>query len=117
MSKESGSTCMKPVAKIIPAANALTITKRLLSGLRAGIERENNGRHTPIMLVIKMETMAMIFKDNALDLLTHELSSSSPQYSTTDKTRGVKIEMRMKKMAMCLILKLAIICSTIEVFE
>ncbi|MCD9644217.1 hypothetical protein HAX54_032365 [Datura stramonium] len=102
MSNESGSTCMKPVARIIPAANALTITKRLRSGLRAGIECVTSGRHTPIMLVIKMDIMAMIFKDNALDLLTHELSSSAPQ---SDCTPRAKIEMRMKKMAICLKLK------------
>lgn len=104
MSNESGSTCMNPVARMIPAANALTITKRLRSGFSAGIERVTNGRHTPIILVTKMENMAMIFKGNALDLLTHELFSSAPQSSTTDKTRGAKIEMRMKMIAMCLIL-------------
>lgn len=78
MSKESGKTCMKPVPRIIPAANALTITKRLRSGLNADIERVTRGKHTPIMLVTKMETMAMIFKVKALDLLLHVLCVSDP---------------------------------------
>ncbi|KAL2494055.1 Uncharacterized protein Fot_37812 [Forsythia ovata] len=39
ISNESGKTCMNPVPKMIPAAKHLTITNRLRSGLRAGIER------------------------------------------------------------------------------
>lgn len=65
MSKESGSTCMNPVARIIPAANALTTTNRLRSGLRAGIERVTSGRQTPMMLVMRMEKIAIILRGKA----------------------------------------------------
>lgn len=77
MSKESGKTCINPVAKMMPEAKALTITKRLRSGLRAGMERVIRGRHTPMMLVTRIVAMPMIFKDKALDLLLQGLFVSS----------------------------------------
>ncbi|KAJ6987903.1 hypothetical protein NC653_020985 [Populus alba x Populus x berolinensis] len=40
---------MYPVARITPEANALTTANKSLSGRSAGIIRENNGKHTPIM--------------------------------------------------------------------
>ncbi|KAF2312768.1 hypothetical protein GH714_039983 [Hevea brasiliensis] len=66
--KESGNTCMYPVARITPEANALTIENKFLSGLRAGTAVENNGKHTPTMVVIRIEAIAMSlsFKDFAL---------------------------------------------------
>lgn len=77
MSKESGKTCINPVAKMMPEAKALTITKRLRSGLRAGMERVIRGRHTPMMLVTRIAAMPMIFKGKALDLLLQGLLVSS----------------------------------------
>ena len=77
MSKESGKTCINPVAKMMPEAKALTITKRLRSGLRAGTERVIRGKHTPMMLVMRIVAMPMIFKLRALDLLLQGLFVSS----------------------------------------
>jgi hypothetical protein len=59
--KESGNTCMYPVARITPDANAFITTNKSLSGLSAGIVRENNGKHTPIILATKIEKMAISF--------------------------------------------------------
>lgn len=39
MSKESGKTCMNPVARMMPEAKALIMINKLRSGLRAGRER------------------------------------------------------------------------------
>lgn len=103
MSNESGKTCMNPVARIIPAAKDFTITNKLLSGLRAGTERVTRGKQTPIMLVTRMETMAMIFRGNAFDLLLHESSESASHSSeTAERTCVVEKERRMKKMEMSL---------------
>ena len=103
MSNESGKTCMNPVARIIPAAKDFTITNKFLSGLRAGTERVTRGKQTPIMLVTRMETMAMIFRGNAFDLLLHESSESASHSSeTTERTCVVEKERRMKKMEMSL---------------
>lgn len=76
MSKESGSTCMNPVARMIPAAKDLTITKRFRSGCKAGMERVTRGKHTPIMLVTRMETIAMILRGRARFLSLQELLDS-----------------------------------------
>jgi hypothetical protein len=84
ISKESGNTCMNPVARMIPAAKALTITKRLRSGCKAGIERVKRGALTPIMLVTKIETMAIIFRVKALALSLQELVSSTHPSFTAD---------------------------------
>lgn len=102
MSNESGNTCMNPVARIIPAAKALTTTKRFLSGCRAGIERVKSGKQTPIMLVIKIVTIAMILRGNAADLSLQELVSSPHSSSDCERAWGVKMEMMMKKMEMSL---------------
>ena len=42
---------------------------RLWSGPKAGIEREKRGKHTLIMLAIKMEAMAMSLRGTATDFL------------------------------------------------
>ena len=42
---------------------------RLRSKPKAGIEREKRGKHMPIMLAIKMETMAMNLRGSASDFL------------------------------------------------
>ena len=42
---------------------------RLRSGPKAGIEREKRGKHTLIMLAIKMEAMAMSLRGSATDFL------------------------------------------------
>lgn len=93
---------MNPVARIIPAAKALTTTKRFLSGCRAGIQRVNSGKQTPIMLVIKIVTMAMILRGNAADLSLQELVSSPHSSSDFERAWGMKMEMMMKKMEMSL---------------
>lgn len=67
-SNESGSTCMYPVASMTPEAKALTMENKSLSGWRAGTERENSGRQTPIKLKTKMEAMAMSFNFSACAL-------------------------------------------------
>lgn len=112
LSKESGKTCMNPVAKIIPAANDLTMTKRLRSGLSAGTERVTSGRETPIILVTRMETIAMILRGKAFFLLLQLSFSSEPQSSTTDRTWTEKWERIMKKME-----KTTTILEVIDLFE
>lgn len=77
MPKESGKTCMNPVARMIPEAKALMMMKRLRSGLRAGTERVTRGRETPMMLVMRIEAMPMSFNGRALVLLLQELLVSS----------------------------------------
>lgn len=108
MSKESGKTCMKPVASMMPAAKDLTMRNRFLSGCSAGIERVTRGKHTPIMLVTRMETMAMILRGNALALSLQELMDSVPHSSDTEKAWGVKVEKRMMKMEMSFTSEVAI---------
>ena len=100
MSKESGNTCMNPVARMIPAANDLTITKRLRSGLSAGIDRVTRGKHTPIMLVTRMDIMAMILSVKALDLLIQSPVSVEHSSGATDRTWGAKVVRRRKKIEM-----------------
>ncbi|XP_025801630.1 fe(2+) transport protein 1-like [Panicum hallii] len=73
--KESGSTCMYPVAKMTPDAKALTMTKRLWSGQSAGTEREKSGRHTPITLATRIIGMAISFRRSALGTLWHAPST------------------------------------------
>nr|GEV16856.1 hypothetical protein [Tanacetum cinerariifolium] len=73
MSKESGKTCMNPVARMMPEAKALMMMKRLRSGLSAGTERAMRGKETPMMLVKRIEAMPMSFNVRAFDLLLHEL--------------------------------------------
>lgn len=102
MSKESGNTCMNPVASMIPEAKALTMTKRLRSGPKAGIAREKRGKHTPIMLVTRMEAMAMSLRGRAADLLLHLFLLSDWQSSDCETACDVKMEMRMKMMEMSL---------------
>ncbi|KAL6975922.1 hypothetical protein U1Q18_024717 [Sarracenia purpurea var. burkii] len=102
MSKESGSTCMNPVARMIPAANDLTITKRFRSGLSAGIERVTRGEPTPTMLVTIMQAMATIFSGRALDLSMQSPNSDEHSSGATERAREVKKEMRTKKMEMSL---------------
>ena len=51
-----------------PEANALIIENDLESRLRAGTDCVNRGRHTPIMLKIKMAAIAMRLSFNVLDL-------------------------------------------------
>lgn len=109
MSNESGNTCMNPVARMIPAANALTMTNKFRSGWRAGMERVRRGELTPMMLVTRMEKMAMSFRDNAPDLSVQELFSGSHS-SESESARGVNREMRRKKMERSLRSELAIGC-------
>ena len=59
---------MWPVARMTPEANALIIEHDLESRLRAGTDCVNRGRHTPIMLKIKMAAIAMRLSFNVLDL-------------------------------------------------
>lgn len=98
MSNESGKTCMNPVARIIPAAKDFAITKMFRSGLRAGMERVTRGKHTPIMLVTRIETMAMILSGCALCLLLQESCACSSHPGDTVSTCGVEKERRMKRM-------------------
>ncbi|KAD3642239.1 hypothetical protein E3N88_31463 [Mikania micrantha] len=77
MPKESGKTCINAVAKMMPDAKALTITNRLRSGLRTGMERVIRGRDTPMRLVMNMAAIPIIFKGKALDLLLQGLLVSS----------------------------------------
>lgn len=87
MSKESGSTCMNPVARIIPEAKALTIAKRSRSGRRAGIDREKSGAQTPKKLVARIAAIAMILRGSALAWLT-QLPVSPWQFSGTTEAVG-----------------------------
>lgn len=93
---------MNPVARIIPAANALTTTNRLRSGLRAGIERVTSGKQTPIMLVMRMEKIAIIFRGKARFLLLQVLFVSSSHSDEVERTWVEKIEMRRMNMEMSL---------------
>lgn len=102
MSKESGNTCMNPVARMIPEAKALTMMNRLRSGAKAGIEREKRGKHTPIMLVTKMEAMAMSLRGSAADLLLQLFWLSDWHPSDCATACDMKMEMRMKKLEMSL---------------
>ena len=98
MSKESGKTCMNPVDRMIPEAKDLMITNKLFSGLSAGIERVNRGEHTPIMLAISMEKMAMILRGKAF-FLSVQPPSSVLQYSSgaTESACSVKMDMIIKR--------------------
>lgn len=80
-SNESGSTCMYPVASMTPEAKALTMENKSLSGWRAGTERENSGRQTPIKLKTKMEAMAMSFNFSACALSWHAPFDLAPHCS------------------------------------
>ena len=111
MSKESGNTCMNPVARMIPEANALTMMNRLRSGLKAGIEREKRGKHTPIMLVTNIEAMAISLSGSAADLLLQLLLLSDSHSSDCEAACEVKMVMRMKKIGMSFISELPIIHS------
>lgn len=77
---------MNPVARIIPEAKALTMANRLLSGFNAGIERVTNGSETPIILVIRIETMAIIFSGSAFCLLLQEFEDSASHSDGTTET-------------------------------
>lgn len=99
---------MKPVARIIPDAKHLTITNKLLSGVRAGIERVNKGEHTPIILEINMEKMAMILRGKAFSLLVQPSVSVLHSSGTTESACGVKMQMMIKKIEKSLTSKEAI---------
>lgn len=86
---------------MIPAAKHLTITNRFRSGCRAGIERVTSGKHTPIMLVTRIEKMAMIFRGRALDLLMQP-PDSVPQSSDSERVWSGKRAMKMKRVEMSL---------------
>jgi len=60
--------CMYRIARITPEANALTTADKSLSGISAGIIRENNGKHAPTMLATKIEKTAMIISGNTFAL-------------------------------------------------
>ncbi|KAL2473921.1 fe(2+) transport protein 1-like [Forsythia ovata] len=92
----SGKTCINPVPRIIPEAKDLTMIKRLRSGLRAGIEHVTRGKHTSIMLMKRMEEMAMIFRCSALALLLQLLFDSASHTSSTDTTCVENMEIRKK---------------------
>ncbi|KAJ0928548.1 hypothetical protein HanRHA438_Chr04g0195321 [Helianthus annuus] len=59
LSNASGSTCIKPVANMTPAANALIIKKPSFSGLKAGTTLPMKGIHTPSAPATRMEASAM----------------------------------------------------------
>ncbi|KAJ0590664.1 hypothetical protein HanIR_Chr04g0200001 [Helianthus annuus] len=59
LSNASGSTCIKPVANMTPAANALIIKKPSFSGLKAGTTLPMKGIHTPRAPATRMEASAM----------------------------------------------------------
>lgn len=96
ISKESGKTCMKPVARMIPAAKALRMTNMFLSGCNIGIDRVTSGEPTPMTLAMRIEKMAMILRRKALSLFVHELAVVS--HSSDCETAWIeKKQMRNKK--------------------
>lgn len=96
-SKESGITCMYPVARITPEANAFTIANKSFSGLRAGTARENNGRQTPIMLVASIEAMAMSFSFNDAALLWHDPSDCDSHSAARDGRTKEKMRTEIRR--------------------
>lgn len=65
------------VPKMIPDAKALTLVKVFPSGWRKETSRLKRGAETPIMLVKRMAMIDMIFRGNALALLTHGFVDSA----------------------------------------
>lgn len=98
---ESGKTCIYPVAKITPEANALTIANGLLSGWSIGMAREKRGRRTPIMLATKMEAMAMSLSLRDLALSWQPCSSWDWHWElgvgVESENDGVKKEKRKRR--------------------
>ena len=66
---------------MIPDAKALTLVKMFSSGWRKGTSRLKRGAETPIMLVKRMAMIDMIFRGNALALLTHGFVDSASDSS------------------------------------
>lgn len=76
---------MKLVPNIIPDAKHLMTMKIFPSGLRNGTYRLKRGAVTPIMLVTRIATIAMILRGNALVLSMHEfVESVSHSFGTVE---------------------------------
>lgn len=98
ISKESGKTCMNPVPSMIPEEKHFIIVKMLPSERRKGIERLNRGVVTPIKLVAKMATMAMILRGNAFALLMHGSFEALPQPSGPVEIAGDTVKATRMRM-------------------
>ncbi|KAH6785244.1 hypothetical protein C2S51_037699 [Perilla frutescens var. frutescens] len=88
LSKASGKTCMNPVDRITPAANAFTMKKRLLSGLNAGNLLAATGRHTPAAPATRIDASAAALYLSARVLFRSSFSGSLVQLPRT--TAGSK---------------------------
>lgn len=76
---------MKPVARITPAAKALTIKKISLSGRRAGIFFPKIGRETPSALAMSIEVIATSLNCSALALSLFSVPVSLPVHSAATR--------------------------------
>ncbi|OMP03765.1 hypothetical protein COLO4_10211 [Corchorus olitorius] len=65
----SGRTWINPVANIIPAAKALIMKKKFLSGRKALIVFPSRGTQTPMAPATKMDAMAAAWYFRAKGLL------------------------------------------------
>lgn len=101
ISKESGKTCIKPVERMIPEANDLTMRKWDFSGWKAGTDRAKKGRQTPIRLVMRMLKIAISLRSNALFLSIHVLLDTGLQsFWDWDRAPGKWQMEKRRKMAM-----------------
>ncbi|PON88508.1 hypothetical protein TorRG33x02_157220 [Trema orientale] len=86
---------MKPVARITPAAKALTMKKISFSGRRVGIFFPKTGRETPTALATSIEVIATSLNCKALALSRFSLPVSLQVHSEAT-SRGRRS--RMQKM-------------------